>query len=548
MRFILGFVVILSVLSIDSVAQTPSQDGGASISGRVTVGGKGVEGITVVARTGSSFLANRTVAKTTTDSDGNYRITGLTAGTFMVTPIAKAYVIASRDRFNAPGKDLNLAENEAVKDIDFSLERGGVITGRVTDSEGRPIIAEFVSITSQTSPGPASVEMMLPGTKNLTDDRGVYRIYGLAPGNYKVSVGQVTAGASTSGRGGSGPYIKTFYPGVTDETKATLVEVKEGAEATNIDITPGKAAKGFSASGRVIDGESGEPVAGLFITYRSISTEDDLGGSFSSQQSDANGNFRIEGVMPGRYSASAMSLGSASSSYGEPASFEVVNEDVKGIEIKVRRGSTIEGVVIIENAVDSSAANVLKSISLFAFVNGAKGQSAPSFSRGAVNSDGSFRLTGLSPGKAQITVTGFPTPPNGLALLRTELNGVEQPDGLIEVTAGANVTGVRMVFEYGTAKIRGEVKLEGGSLPQDAALTATILRAGRPERLTRFANVDARGRFFFDDVAPGVYEVTIAVRSSDVMIKPVSRTVTIGGESEVTVSIPLDVTKRGQPQ
>jgi len=76
------------------------------------------------------------------------------------------------------------------------------------------------------------------GTRNLTDDRGVFRVYGLAPGAYRVSVGQVASaeGAiSIVGIGGS-QYAKTFYPGATDELKAAIIRVNEGTEATNIDI------------------------------------------------------------------------------------------------------------------------------------------------------------------------------------------------------------------------------------------------------------------------------------------------------------------------
>jgi hypothetical protein len=73
-------------------------------------------------------------------------------------------------------------------------------------------------------------------SRNQTDDRGVYRIYGLAPGSYKVSVGQASsAGSAVSimGLGGS-QYSKTFYPGVQEEAKATIIE--QTAEAGKIEV------------------------------------------------------------------------------------------------------------------------------------------------------------------------------------------------------------------------------------------------------------------------------------------------------------------------
>ena len=44
------------------------------------------------------------------------------------------------------GRVLNLSANEAVEGIDFKLTRGGVITGRITDADGRPVIEERISL------------------------------------------------------------------------------------------------------------------------------------------------------------------------------------------------------------------------------------------------------------------------------------------------------------------------------------------------------------------------------------------------------------------
>jgi len=206
----------------------------------------------------------------------------------------------------------------------------------------------------------------LPTRKNQTDDRGVYRIYGLSPGSYRVSVGQTAAGAggvNIVGLGG-GQYAKTYYPGVTEESKATLIEINEGTEATNIDITPGKSASGFAVSGRVVDAESGKPVASSFISYSSINEQNQRTGgiNFSPTQTDANGKFRLEGMQPGHYAASVMGIGQENSSYSDSAPFDISDSDVTGIEIKVRRGATIEGVAVIENNADPAAAALLPSV------------------------------------------------------------------------------------------------------------------------------------------------------------------------------------------
>ena len=269
---VVGLLSVLFACSI-SIAQTPAPTySTASVSGRVTIGGKGAAGIIVVAEVTDSPFDNRTVAKTTTDDEGNYRLAGLATGRFTITPMARAFVVAANDTFKQPGQTVNVAENESITKIDFALVRGGVITGRITDLEGHPIIAERVSVLAKGDSGENRLVSFLPGRKNQTDDRGVYRIYGLGPGSYRVSAGQAAAGGggvNIVGMGGS-QYAKTFYPGVTEESKATVIEINEGTEVTNIDITPGKSDRGFSVSGRVVDAESGKPVASAYIGYSSV--------------------------------------------------------------------------------------------------------------------------------------------------------------------------------------------------------------------------------------------------------------------------------------
>jgi len=553
---VLLLVGLLALCSAFCFAQTPAKESSASVSGHVTMGAKGAPGITVVATLSSSFFDNKTVAKTTTDEDGNYKLTGLTAGRFTVMPMAKAFVVATAGAYKQPGQAVNVAEGEAVTKIDFALLRGGVITGRITDAEGHPLIGERVSVVLKDSkPDTGSQMSMLGGAKNQTDDRGVYRAYGLGPGSYKVSVGQAaSAGGAVSimGMGGS-QYVKTFYPGVQEESRATIIEIKEGAEVTNADITVGKPGSGFSVSGRVVDADSGQPVPNVYIGHSAVNeSNQQVGGmNFTGNQSDANGRFRLEGLRPGHYAAFTFAVGQDNSTYSEPAPFEISDGDVTGIEIKVRRGATISGVAVLENNSDPAVAALLPTVNLVTSVE-TKGMGAPSYARGQIGADGSFRLAGLAPGKARIWVQGFPTPPKGLTLVRTELEGLEQPEG-IEVTAGANITGVRIVFAYGTGSIRGDVKIEGGALPEGTMMSLTLRSApGNNRRFTRQLEIDARFHFVAENIPPGNYELFVRPVTSEGKdapgFEPVKQIVTVanGADAQVTLVFDVNAKKGGQ--
>lgn len=539
---VLPFLSVLVLCPVFCAAQTPARDTSASISGRVTVGGKGVAGITVVvAATSSSYFGNKPVAKTATDDDGNYRLTGLSPGRVMITPIAKAFVPGTGSAYKPLGQSMLVAEGESITKIDFALVRGGVITGRITDGQGNPIIGEQVNITTKDTPDAHRQMTIFDGSRSKTDDRGIYRIYGLGSGSYQVSVGQVssTGGAvRIIGMGGS-QYSKTFYPGVQEESKATIIEVKEGAEITGIDITPGKSAEGFSAAGRVIDSE-GQPVSNASIAYSSFTDANQQmsGMIFTGSRTDANGKFRFEGIRPGRYAAFTVPYGQDNTSYSEPTPFDISEGDVTGIEIKLRRGGTLDGVAVIENNSDPAIAALLKTVMLYAFVQ-AKDASAPSMGRGPINPDGSFRFVGLAPGKVRIGIEGFPFPPKGLTIVRTELDGLDQQEG-IEMAPAAQISGVRLVFSYGAGSIRGEVKIEGGVLPEGTVFQLSMRSgSGDVSRLNTHIDVDARGRFVSENIPPGTYELSLHAATPDPKqpqpFEPLKQTITVANDAEVRV-------------
>jgi len=67
-------------------------------------------------------------------------------------------------------------------------------------------------------------------------------MYGLMPGRYKVAVGRSDQLLNQSFGGAQrSTYQQVFHPDVTDQAKATVIEVGEGTEAKDIDIALGRA-------------------------------------------------------------------------------------------------------------------------------------------------------------------------------------------------------------------------------------------------------------------------------------------------------------------
>lgn len=181
-----------------------------SVAGKVTIKGKAAPGIAVGLRVSQPAGPFEPTFKAKTDQEGNYRVTDVPAGTYQVAPVAPGYVVS--DVNNIRVQTVALTEGESVEGIDFALIRGGVITGKVTDAEGRPVIEQGVSLL-QADPPPnqrGPVYQVYPVASFQTDDRGIYRMFGLAAGRYKVAAGSSQDTFFMSGATGRPSYKQTF--------------------------------------------------------------------------------------------------------------------------------------------------------------------------------------------------------------------------------------------------------------------------------------------------------------------------------------------------
>ncbi len=166
--------------------------------------------------------------------------------------MAPALVIS--DENNSRGQGVIVNEGDHLEGIDFDLMPGGVITGKVTDKDGQPIVEERVNLLWVDRRGPS----YQVSSGSQTDDRGIYRIFGIRPGRYKVSVGQDSVYRGVEKGRHSLP--TTFHPDASEAAQAGVIEIREGSEATSIDITVGHARQGFAVSGQVIEADNGKPV------------------------------------------------------------------------------------------------------------------------------------------------------------------------------------------------------------------------------------------------------------------------------------------------
>jgi len=348
-----------------------------------------------------------------------------------------------------------------------------------------------------------------------TDDQGAYRVFGALEVLYLVCFGQDQKYGAVSIVWSDQFYPRVCYSNVTSEAEAKVIEVTEGSEATNIDLTVPDPKKSHNVYGRVVNADTGRPVPDVEFVVAGLSQDGKLTGGLGTagELSETNGEFHLRIAAPGRYLLMVQTDTSGDGGViGEPVSFDGGEGDLTGVEVKVRQAGSIGGVVVIEGTSDPKILSKLSQINICSFYRSIKStiERMPIFSgiaNAKVNADGSFRISGLQPGNVFIDLKPAPDIP-GLTIARIERNGRPVDDGF-NVGAGQQMTGVRVVLAYSALAIRGEVKVVGGALPAGLRLFVSARRVDQFTRYLPKAEVDARGQFIIESAPPGEYEIGI---------------------------------------
>ena len=241
-----------------------------------------------------------------TDADGQFSFDVLPAGAYRVQASRPGFASQS---FDTQPVIVEVQAGQARDGVIVSLQRGGVITGRVLDASGDVVPEVQVMPLRKFPNSPAGATGLMPGGPAVpTNDLGEYRLFGLAPGEYYVQAMprpmmvpySVTSAQATVA-------VPTLFPNGRTADAAQMVVVAAGETVPDVNIhlavTPA-----FRVSGIVAD-ESGAPVGGAMITV--MAEERPMGGMPAMfappamSRSNADGTFSLPNIAPGTYSVRA---------------------------------------------------------------------------------------------------------------------------------------------------------------------------------------------------------------------------------------------------
>ena len=321
--------------------------------------------------------------RTITDAQGRFLFRGVAPGPYAITAgvgsngytpngfivTGEGFLIGGyleggygQRRPNGPYSLLDVKEGEAAGDVVIKLWKAAVVTGRILDEAGEPLVNQVVGIVPFNTDG-----RLLNGPTMRTNDLGEYRFSGLAPGNYVVYVPQtqVSVPVSVADELSSGPpdpaagqrfslanapspssggirvggslittvpdqarfiaspisnalaspgegdritvYRTTFHPSAVNVGQATRLKLAAGDELTGVDVQL-QPLPGVALSGMVVD--SSGPVPGLGLHLMPAEQGEDAAIlEVGMTVSDSRGAFAFPVVPSGRYMLVAWRVG-----------------------------------------------------------------------------------------------------------------------------------------------------------------------------------------------------------------------------------------------
>lgn len=488
--FLISADIVLTIALL--AVQQPSSQGTVSegkaqagVTGRITIDGEPVSGARVLLTRdegrGSAFgQAGSEAAQT--DNDGRFRISRIRPGRFILRVASALGVLPAEGTQQAAGRVVVVGEGEVV-DLQLALERGGVITGKVTFGDNQPIIGSVLSAQLVAPPGSQRV----PATAQ-TDDRGVYRFYNLLPGEYHVVLSSKGFDISS-----------TYYSDAVESGKPTPVRVSAGGEVSGIDFRLPLPPETFRITGRVIDAETGAPISGVPVLFRTASDRRFLRYD-QSHKSNTSGRYAVSDVPPGKYIVSA-EIDSNDPWYGVERSCEVTDKDVSEFDLLMHKGSSISGVVTIEgdaSRVTEREWGLLKVTGVSS--TGVFQHAAP------VERDGRFTLNGLPPGKVRLRLNSSL---HSFFVIRVERNG--RVEDMTEIQPGLQITNVRVVVGHGTGDLHGRISFQNGTLQPGTQVVVYLVNLRDGRTWEGVARLVGAGHFRIADVPIGSYDLNARV-------------------------------------
>ena len=506
--------------------------------------------------------AERTVGRTVvTGDDGAFGVADLPAGRYTVSGTKDGYVtvVYGAKRIGRPGTPIVLDEGQQVTDLVLRIPRGAVLTGTVLDEDGQPLSGAFVR-TALSVIRNGEGTFVPAGTPQTTDDRGVYRIYGLMPGEYLVSgsarlgghahgldvravsdedvrralreittpftssrPGQLTPDESyrppPDDRAGPVAYAPVYYPGVMFPEQAARLTLAAGEERRGVDFQL-PLVPTATIEGTVTAPPGVSPHVTVNMVAAGLNTGGFLGAHFQAARADAEGRFRFRGIAPGQYSilarggpTAAPGRGRGAPPAGGPqywaqADIVVDGRDVSGVLLALQPGLTVSGLVRFDGSSAEPSQDPSK-VRVMLQMAGGVGEIRLSTLPAQMDANGTFTITGVTPGRYHVAASVMGPAPKWF-LSAAAAGGADIFDAPLDLQPTRPPGEIVLSFTDRPTELTGLVQdASGAPAPGYHIVVFTTDRSRWAPRSRRIqaGRPSADGRYTFRNLPPGEYHL-----------------------------------------
>ncbi len=306
-----------------------------------------------------------------------------------------------------------------------------------------------------------------------TDDLGRYRVADLAPGRYYVR---------SSGSG----YYTSIYPGASGLAGAQTIDMRAGAERNDIDFQL-HAARRFNLHGRLLDSLTKGPAEAKFLHAESadLITGKGVDGVVN------RGEFRLEGLIPGRYFLHFVWVGPTNNvTRSAVFPFEMGDADASGIILRATSVSVSGHLQPLGQKLPSGLSVYLEPVA-----PAIRAHIADSVAAVNVGRHGSFRIAGVPAGEYRLQVHS-PEPERFFTDERR-----------LSIDGHAAVSGVELALNFAAGTVSGRAIGTAGPLTPRATV---VLQSADSDKLASdqscyIHGVGTAAQYSITGVKPGEY-------------------------------------------
>jgi hypothetical protein len=492
-------IFISVMLCLGAVAQTsksvPSKpigsDTTASVQGMVvnSATGKPLDGVHVMLVGWGPDQQPEIIYGAMSNSTGHFALSPIPHGGYGISLERRGFIQVVAKKGVGANAAMFLHPGEQVRDLILEMVPRSIISGRVLDENGDPVMGAFVAAL------PVSPEQVTHSSPTITtNDRGEFRI-SVGPGKYRVKAALSSFGPAIFDRndGSKSTYVETYYPGVKDTESARVIEIRPGSELSGVEIKLQRSPI-FRISGRV----SGVPAD---ATAQIHAEQDAPTGTSSISAGELprigeEHSFVLGHLGSGTYHVYARCTAGDRELQSPFMDLTLTDSDIEDVNLVLEPGTDVTGKVEMPEKATAEARQVK--------LHPAGSQLFERYRVGDVASDGSFTIRNVFAERYRIEVD--PMPENSF-IRNVTVNGTSASGSVLDLSGGAQETKLKIVVAANGAQISGHVQ----SGKDEGAAFASVLLVPDQDSIDAedclLDNASLNGSYSFKGVAPGRYRI-----------------------------------------